>query len=280
MEKLIALGPKGSYGHEAAQIAREGLKLGETELCFVSTNVSILQAAEAEKCFAVIPVENSSYGDVVDVLGYLAKQSASYSLRIIGQVELPVRHCLLARQEITHTGELEIVMSHPQALGQCSESIKRWGFKTEVATSTAAAAKFAAEHPELKIGAIASELAAHEYGLKVLERDVQTREDNATRFFILAPVAIPYPPRGEDKTVLIFKVSNKPAALFEALSPFALRNINMTAIHSIALGGWNYGFYAEFDGHAANPQVHEALHELGGKTLERWVLGSFPKKIA
>lgn len=278
--KLYALGPKGSYGHEAALIARQGLKLGdETEICFATTNIGILQSAEAEKEGAVIPVENSTYGDVVEVLGYLAKQKRNYPLHIIGQVELPVRHCLLVHPESFGAEGLATVLSHPQAIGQCAKSIKRWSTKTEVAASTAAAAKFVAEHPELKIGALASELAAREYGLKILEHGVQTLEDNATRFFVLAPIEISWPPTGNDKTVLIFKVPNEPAALFEAISPLAVRDINITSLHSVALGGWSYGFYVEIDGHERNPQMHEALHELGEKTLERWVLGSFPKKI-
>ncbi len=184
----------------------------------------------------------------------------------------------MARPEVSSTEELETVMSHPQAIGQCGESLKCWGLKTEVATSTAAAAKFVSEHSELKIGAIASGLAADEYGLKVLERDVQTLGDNTTRFFVLGPERRSLP-TGNDKTVLIFKIPNKPAALFEALCPFAARDINMTAIHSISLGGWNYGFYVEMDGHAGNPQVHEALQELTGKAFEWWMLGSFAKDM-
>ncbi len=276
--KIIALGPKGSYGHEAAQIARRGMELGdETPICFVSTNVGILQAAESEAEFAIIPVENSTYGDVVDVLGYLARQSIKYPLRIIGQVELPVRHCLMVRSE-NSIADLEVIMSHPQAIGQCSESIKRWGLKTEVSTSTAAAAKFVAENPDIKIGAIASELAASEYGLKVLERNVQTFEDNTTRFFVFGRPRRKLP-TGNDKTVVIFRIPNQSGALIEALIPFASRNINMASIHSIALGGWSYGFYVEIDGHERDPQVHEALHELVEKTTEQWVLGSFPKEM-
>ena len=277
-KKIIALGPKGSYGHEAALIAKQRLGLGDqTELYFASTNVGILQIAESESGFAVAPVENSTYGDVGDVLGYLARQSASYPLRIIGQVELPVHHCLMARQE-NSVEEIKMVMSHPQAIGQCSESIKRWGFKTDVATSTSAAAKFVAEHPEMKIAAIASELAASEYGLKIIERNVQTLEDNTTRFLIFCPERKSRS-TGNDKTVIIFKLPNVPDALFGAQGSFAGRNINMTAIHSIPLGGWKYSFYIEIDGHVLDPQVKEALIKLKEKTSELWILGSFPKNL-
>lgn len=275
--KIIALGPKGSYGHEAALIARKNLRLeDDIPICFVPTNVSILKTAEPEGSIAVIPVENSTYGDVVDVLGYLATKSAKYPLRIIGQIELSVRHCLMVRQEISSVKEIETVLSHPQALGQCGESVTNWKCKTEATTSTAAAAKYVAGHPEMKIGAIASELAAQEYELKILARDVQTLADNTTRFFLFGPERTSQP-TGDDKTVIIFKVPNEPTMLLEALSPFATRNINMTAIHSVALGGWKYGFYAEIEGHMRNLPVQEALRELTSKTVEQWVLGSFPK---
>lgn len=278
--KLYALGPKGSYGHEAALIAMRELALGgETGIRFVDSNVNILPSAESETGTAVIPVENSTYGDVVDVLTYLSQQSNKYPLRIMGQIELPVRHCLLARQEVSSVEDLESVRSHPQALGQCAESITRWGCKTEPANSTAAAAKFVSQHPEVKIGAIASELAAQEYGLKILERDVQTREDNVTRFFVWGPERSTEP-SGSDKTVLIFKTPNAPGALSEAIRPFALQNINITSLHSIALGEWSYAFYLEIDGHAAETRVHQALQELREKTMDRWILGSFRKRLS
>jgi len=274
--KLIALGPKGSYGHEAAQIGEKWL--GNVYISFVSTNVSILSAAQSEITYAIVPIENSSYGDVVDVLGHLARQSVDYPLRIIGQVELPIRHCLMARKGTT-IEELELIMSHPQAIGQCGESIKRWGVKTEsVPTSTADAAKFVSGHSERKLGAIASELAAKEYGLNVIERNVQTLDDNTTRFLIFGPES-KSSPTGKDKTVIIFKVPNIPGALFEAQRSFAARNINMTAIHSIPLGGWKYSFYVEIEGHVLDTQVSEALIELKEKTSELWILGSFPKDL-
>lgn len=278
--KIIALGPKGSYGHEAGQIARRKLGLGEeTPICFVSTNVGILQAAESEAEFAVIPVENSTYGDVVDVLGYLAKQSASYSLRIIGQVELPVRHCLVVSQDIQSVSELKGITSHPQAIGQCVESIGRWKIaQIEPTNSTAAAAKFVAEHPEKKIGAITSALAAEEYGLKILERDVQTRSDNTTRFLVFGPKGeAKSEPTGNDKTVIIFQTRNKPGALLCSLLPLGLLGINMTAIHSVSQGGWRYRFYAEVDGHTADFRMRVAFKVMRFFVNDLLVLGSFPK---
>ncbi len=275
---MICLGPKGSYGHEAAKIAVQKLQLEyDTPILFESTNVSVLQAAERGSGLGIIPVENSTYGDVVDVLGYLAKQSTSYPLRIIGEVELPIRHCLLSKQTIYHSTKLKGILSHPQALGQCSKSLKRWGFtQIESTTSTASAAKFVAEHPEMDLGAIASKLAAKEYNLKVIEYDVQDLEDNMTRFFVFGPKQESVP-TGNDKTVIIFRIPNEPGMLLETFVPFASRQINMTAIHSVSLGGWNYGFYIELEGHEKEARTLGALLEMKECTKEFTILGSFPK---
>ncbi|MES3031872.1 MAG: prephenate dehydratase domain-containing protein [Patescibacteria group bacterium] len=272
--KIIALGPKGSYGHEVAKIVQRWFGYGE--ICFAPTNVSILQMAESENAIAVIPVENSTFGDVVDVLGYLAKQSVDYSLSVIGQVELPVHHCLMGFYPIN---ELEVIYSHPQAIGQCGESIKRWGVKVEsLPTSTSAAAKFVAEHPEKKVGAIGSGFAADEYVLPILERNVQTLKDNETRFLVFGPKQR-VTPTGNDKSVIIFQIRNMPGSLLLSLLPFGLLGINMTAIHSVSQGKWCYRFYAEVNGHAEDLRMKMALKVMCLFLEDLLVLGSFPKNF-
>ena len=72
---------------------------------------------------------------------------------------------------------------------------------------------------------------------------------------------------------------NVSGALYKAQGAFAVRNINMTAIHSIPLGGWKCSFYVEIDGHILDEQVCGALDELAKNTSELWVLGSFSKDL-
>ncbi len=275
--KIFVLGPAGSYGHEAARIAINTLPFQETELIFQPTNNSILPAAEREPGIAIVPVENSTYGDVVEVLGYLAKQSPDYPLRIIGQVELPVQHCLLVSPSVNDVSELKGISSHSQAIGQCGESLRRWGITNiEAKNSTAAAAKDVAEHPEKKFGALASSFAAEVYGLRILAQKVQTFENNATRFFIFGR-AEQSNQTGKHKTVVIFRIPNMHGTLVEALIPFAIRHINITAIHSVSLGNWQYGFYTEIDGHKDKEPLKTALSKMRNNVDMSFVLGSFPR---
>ncbi|MDO8564915.1 MAG: prephenate dehydratase domain-containing protein [bacterium] len=275
--KIHVLGPAGSYGHEAALQAIHTLSLNEPEIVFEPTNASVLPAAERNEAIGIVPVENSTFGDVVEVLGYLAKQSPSFLLRVIAQVELSVRHCLLVPHEITSVEQLAGLTSHPQAIGQCQDSIRRWGIThIEPATSTAAAAKHVTENPDKKFGALASQFAAKEYNLTVLAENVQSQSDNTTRFFVFSPMNL-NAPTGNDKSVLTFRLQNEPAALIEAIIPFATRRINISAIHSVALGAWRYGFYVEIEGHAEDGPVAKALTLMRLCTEELVVLGSFPK---
>ncbi len=277
MKKIHALGPAGSFGHEAARIFLKQLGLSEDDIIFQSTNTSLLPAAERDTAFAVVPVENSAMGDVAEVLNYLAKKDENYPLRIIGQVELSVRHCLLVTKDIKSVSELNGVTSHPQAIGQCREALNRLGIQTTIpATSTSEAARTVAEHPEKKLGAIASAFAGELYDLTVLERGIQTQSDNTTRFFLFGP-ARETNPTGNDKTVLTFRVRNESGTLWEALASFQSHRINMTSIHSAPLGGWSYAFYAEIDGHEKDIRVQSALAELESKTTKHLILGSFPK---
>ncbi|MDP3661324.1 MAG: prephenate dehydratase domain-containing protein [bacterium] len=275
--KIFALGPAGSYGHEVALIAAQKLNLENSVISFQPTNTSVLSAAEHEEAMGVVPIENSTYGDVIEVLEYLVRRAFKYPLRIVGQVELQVNHCLLAASGTNNMGELQGLISHPQAIGQCQDSIARWGITNiEPATSTAAAAKFVAENPQKKFGALASSLAAREYGLTTLAQNVQTFTNNTTRFFIFGKSRISEP-TGDDKTVLVFKIKNEPAALTEALLPLAVRRINMSTVHSVSLGGWNYGFYLEIDGHQSDENIAVGLERMQISTEELMVLGSFRK---
>ena len=280
--KINCLGPAGSYGHEAARLAVAKLELTGAELDFQPTNTSILETVlrtiEAGS-LGIVPVENSTAGDVVDVMAFLARQPPASPLGIIGEIILPVRHCLLVPPGLNAVAELQGIASHPQAISQCGESIRRWGFtpaQIEPANSTAGAAKLVFEQPEKKMGALASAFAGATYGLKTLEADVQTRSDNATRFFVFGRKRL-IAPTGDDKSVIIFQTKNRPGALLCALLPLGLLGVNLTAIHSVAQGGWSYSFYIETNAHAENPRLRLALRAARFFVKNLSILGSFPK---
>jgi len=226
--------------------------------------------ATFEECFtaledgdvdlAMIPVENSTAGRVADIHTLLPTSS----LNIIGEYFLPIRHQLLGLPGASVEG-LRTVHSHPQALGQCRETLRKLGLTAVPALDTAGAAREVAQWGDPSKGALASMLAAEAYGLEVLEPDVEDTDHNTTRFIILsaqplrAAVGI-----GPIVTTFVFAVRNLPAALYKALGGFATNGVNMTKLESYMVSGQFTAtqFLADIEGHPDEAHVARAFEEL------------------
>lgn len=227
----------------------------------------------------VLPVENSQAGSVLDVYDLLM----SRDLAVVGEVQVPVDHCLLALEGQT-LGDLREIMSHPQALAQCAAYIESLGLPPRAAYDTAGSARTVASDRLAGTGAIASERAASIYGLAVLARGIQTVKDNYTRFFVLvkrgaaAPEGLRTggPP---DKTSVVFGLPHEAGALYRALGAISTRGLNMAKIESrpSRKTPWEYVFYLDFLGDPADRLVKRALEELAFHASFLKVLGSYPK---
>lgn len=245
---------------------------------------------------AMVPVENSYAGDVGEVYDLLRR----HAVRIRAELQLPVRHCLLAVPGATLAG-LRRVRSHPQALAQCREFLRRHSLLAEPVHDTAAAARQVAEAGRADLAAIASREAARRYGLQVLAEDIQDAADNVTRFYVIereagstAPGTVPGveevspekshgmlrvpAPRAPVKTSFIFVGEDRPGALYHCLGAFAKRNLNLTKLTARPDHGrsWQYMFFADLEGSVEEPAVAEALDELRHRATFVRVLGSYP----
>ena len=219
----------------------------------------------------ILPMENSIGGSIHRNYDLLVE----HELPIIGEVELQVEHCLLARPG-TRLGDLQAVYSHPQALAQCEEYLRRLiGVEIVAVYDTAGGAKLVAEGTRPGAGAIASRRAAEIFGLDVLEEAVQDYASNVTRFVLIG--RSPDPETEANKTSLVFALKSTPGALFRALSCFALRDINLTKLESRPIRGrpWEYMFYADVDIARQAPACGRAITQLG--EFAQWVrtLGSY-----
>ncbi|HEY8449390.1 MAG TPA: prephenate dehydratase, partial [Bacillota bacterium] len=210
---------------------------------------------------AVLPVENSYAGDVGEVYDLLRRND----VWIHDELALPVRHCLMALPGVT-LAELRSVRSHPQALSQCRDYLRRHGLRAEPIHDTAAAARQVAAEGRRDLGAIAARRAASHYGLAVLAEGIQDAADNTTRFLVIAapgasfhrvahradPLDGAFSPasRPQAKTYLLFAVADRPGALYRCLAVLAEREINMTKLTSRPFPGrpWYYMFFADLDG--------------------------------
>ena len=209
--------------------------------------------------YGVLPIENSIGGSIHRNYDLLLERT----LPIVGEVELPVVHHLLALPGATLEG-LRRVYSHPQGLAQCERFLRTLTNVEIIATyDTAGSAKMVADAGLKDAGAIASARAGEVFVLTSLAASVQDFDDNITRFLVVGNT--PLADRVADKTSIVFTLPNEPGSLFKALSVFALRGISLTKLESRPIQGrpWEYLFYVDLA--AARDEVHctRALAHLG-----------------
>src|SRR5881628_3044907 len=191
--------------------------------------------------YGVLPIENSIGGSIHRNYDLLLERT----LPIVGEVELPVIHHLLALPGATLEG-LRRVYSHPQGLAQCERFLRRLTQVEIIATyDTAGSAKMVADAGLTDAGAIASARAGEVFGLTSLAASVQDFDDNLTRFIVVGRTPLKH--AVADKMSIVFTLPNEPGSLFKALSVFALRGIDLTKLESRPIPGrpWEYLFYVD-----------------------------------
>lgn len=224
---------------------------------------------------AVLPVENSSNGDV----GQVMDLAFFGSLYINGVYDIDVVHNLLAVKG-SSIDEIKQVISHPQALGQCSEYIRRHSFEAIEAVNTAVAAKQVAESGRHDIAAIGSIEAANRYGLKVLQSHINEKNNNTTRFAVFSRI-----PKAESaadsRFVLLFTVNNVAGSLGRAISVIGNHGFNLRALKSRPTKDliWSYYFYAEGEGCIHSEEGKKMLSELQYCCNNVRIVGSYEKEI-
>jgi prephenate dehydratase len=208
----------------------------------------------------------------------------------VGELVLGVHHCLIATQ--ASIDRFAVVLSHPQAAGQCAQFLRRElpGARVAAASSTAEAVRLVAEHAGADWAAIGTRLAAEIYGCTVVRERIEDRPDNETRFVWLGHAGGALPPAAPGATAPAGSVRQKTSVVFwgpgadragwlvRCLDEFARREINLTKIESRPrrerLG--HYMFFADLEGDAEEERVAAALAGLRGLCEEVRVLGSYP----
>ncbi len=264
-------GERGAYSEEAARKAFPGAQMLPFPRFSDAFEAVVSFAADR----AVIPVENSQAGSITETYDLLL----SHGLHIVGEVDLRVRHCLLALPGQTLQSIRE-AHSHPQALAQTEVFLRAHGLTPRVEYDTAGAAKRLAELRLTGAAAVASRVAAEIYGLTILAEGIETHPDNRTRFVVLstAPVERVDP----CKTSLVLVLKNVAGSLHLALGSFANRGLNLTKLESrpSRRAAWEYVFYVDVEGHLQDPPLAEAVRELAHHCEQVRVLGSYPRASA
>jgi len=246
------------------------------------TFAEVFAALEAHEVdAAVVPVENTHAGSVADVYDLLRQHTGA---KVVAEVIVRVRHCLLAARG-ARIEDIRVARSHPQALAQVEDFLRRHKIQPEVAFDTAGAAAEVAELKDPTVAAVASRRAAERYGLDVLEDSIETSTDNFTRFFAVAAegdqeIADRIPAllrKGPTKTSLVYKTANLPGALVRSLQPFATAWLQLSKIESrpSRSAPWDYVFYLDFEGDPTAWPAKEALALM--RTCCEWIqpLGTY-----
>lgn len=227
---------------------------------------------------AVLPCENVLAGRVPDIHMLLPESGLS----IVGEIFLPIELHLVAPDGWT-LSQIKRVHSHPVALRQVQRFLRSHGLSAVEQSDTATAASLIKQRANRADAAVASELAAKIYGLKILEPNIEDNPFNMTRFYVLASTpVVPAAEQPDILTCLMFEVRNTPGALFRAVGGFAENRINLTKLESYLVGCQFVAtrFLCEFEGHPDLPQVCRALDTLRLHTTSHTVMGVFPMHSA
>ncbi len=230
---------------------------------------------EGEADCVVLPIENSYNGDV----GQVMDLAFFGTLAINGVYDISVVQNLLGIKG-AEISDIKTVISHPQALAQCSDFIAKHGFNTVAAVNTAVAAKEVAESGRKDIAAIGSDEAAEQFSLVKLASGINSSGNNTTRFAVFSRTA-KVPTDSDNHFIMLFTVKNEAGALGKAVSIIGENKFNLRALKSRPTKElvWNYYFYAEGEGNINSENGKKMLEELNEHCSELRIIGNFEKEI-
>ena len=271
-KRIAYLGPPGTFTEEAALLYDPSAQL--LPFASVAAVVAAVDSGMAEE--GVVAIENSIEGSVTDTLDILIHESR---LSIRWELVLPIEHYLLVRPGM-QAADVKVLLSHPQALGQCRRFVERCFAKAEVVAALSTTAAVEEMLARENAAAIATRRAAAIYGAEILARNIQDRSDNLTRFVVLAETD--HPATGDDKTSLAFSFADdRPGLLVAVMQEFSSHGINLTKVESRPtkerLG--EYIFLLDLAGHRSDPKVAEALAKVQALSSLFRVFGSYPRYV-
>lgn len=261
------LGPAGTYSHLVAEkrFGREARFIPLPTILDVCKYV----AARAGRR-GIIPIENSSGGSIHETVDILL--AGAPPVTIAEELSLEVRLALLGRKRKA----IRTLYSHFAPLDHSSAWILKHlpGVTRQVVSSTAAAARQAADEPDA--AALGSRRLASIYALKVLAFPVQADIPNITAFLTIGAA-----PEGDDhrfKSTLAARLPNRPGALCTFLETFRTESVNLSRIISRPIRGSprEYAFMVDIDGAPSTPHVKRAIAAARRTCVKLRIVGAYP----
>lgn len=262
-----------AYSNITALEAEKLLWLSGTEITWLESFEQVWEKI-GEGHIGVLPIENSYAGPIHANLFAFGRYKAS----IIGTYNLPIHHCLLSLED--DISQVKTAISHPQALDQCYDFLKKNNIVAQKFYDTAWAAKHIAETGERGIASISSKLAASIYGLNILDEAIEDQEGNTTRFLVVCLSSEKEKYKyflKKWKVSLMFEARNIPASLYKCLGAFATNGVNLTKIENLPSFGRPFTsvFWVDFEGSLQDERVVKALDELTFFTSDIRILGEY-----
>ncbi len=272
LTKVAYLGPEGTYTQQAA-IKYFGKN---SELMPVHSIPEVFREVEAKNSFyGVVPIENSSEGMVSNTMDVLVDSG----LKIVGEVKMAIHHCLLGHPWAESLKDISLVFSHQQSIAQCRLWLAEYlpNIEIRVENSNARAAQQTLQTPNS--AAIAGELNANLYGLKLMAKNIEDQPDNTTRFFVIGDQETKA--SGDDKTSIVVGAKNQPGSLYKLLECFYKEDVDLTLLesHPTRMGDWQYNFFIDCRGHLEDAAVKKAIDRLKSQSSFIKILGSYPRSI-
>ena len=264
--KVAYLGPEATFTHLAALE-----KFGSSVTLIPAKSITdiFLEVEKGRANYGVVPIENSTEG----IVNHTLDMFIDSELQICSEISLEVSLHLLSRGEMK---DIKRIYSKPQALGQCRNWLEGHLAQAELieVSSTSKGAEIASR--EKNGAAVASELAAEVYSLKIIGRSIEDSAINVTRFLVIGKTFANR--TGKDKTSVMFSIKDRVGALHAMLQPFDRHGINLTKIESrpSRRKAWDYYFFVDMEGHYQDEKVKKALEELEKECRYLKILGSYP----
>ena len=272
MSKRISFqGVDGAY----SQLAVKDFFSGAETLPCKTFEIALNEAELGNVDYAMIPIENSAAGRVADIHRLIPKSNLHINFEHFQKVE----HKLLIHPD-SKIENIKNIISHEQALSQCSDKIQKLDLNILIGADTAGFAKTISDEKILDTAAIASSLAGKTYGLKVIDENFANSLNNITRFYVMSKNEnLEFDKKKTYISSFLFSVKNTPGSLFKVMGGFATNNVNM-----IKLESYNYGadfvitqFYCEIEGHPEQDNTKFALDDMYHYCSKVRKLGVFEK---
>jgi len=266
-QTVAYLGPPATFTHLAA-VNKFGESAEYVPVCSIKDVFDEVERGRIR--FGIVPVENSTEGVVNHTLDLLVDSP----LLIYGEIMFEIAHNVLSKADSLE--QIKTIYSHPQAIAQCRKWLEANLPSAVIAEEPSTARAAVRCVNDAAAGAIASEIAAEIYGLKILRSRIEDNIHNSTRFLILSQRGSER--TGKDKTSIIVSAKDRVGALYDMIRPFSSYGINMTKIESRPTRRkvWEYLFFMDLEGHQDDDRVKKAIDEVKGRCLFLKVLGSYP----